>query len=82
MNEWQPIETAPKDGKILLGGGTKPWVTCGWWDSEFRMEINEEKQCLDYTGAWTDGTVESWGMEENTELHPTHWQPLPEPPTT
>lgn len=31
--EWQPIETAPKDGRdILVMDGD--WLTIGWWSGE------------------------------------------------
>lgn len=31
--EWQPIETAPKDGaRILIGRVGHPWVFSAWWN--------------------------------------------------
>lgn len=71
---WKPIESAPKDGtRVLLAdpieGGHE--MSVGWW----RPYINDSDDA-----GWMDGTVESWAYEENTILHPTHWQPLPAPP--
>lgn len=82
MGEWQPIETAPKDGTwiVLLipkscqdSNRPKPWVE---------------------TARWVEDHIESWDqIDENTKRRkfndyshwscyetPTHWQPLPEPP--
>lgn len=67
MTEWQPIETAPKDADIQLGG--PGWVRHGYWDKYEKVH-----------GAWTSGRVSSWGYEEVELLDPTHWMPLPEPP--
>lgn len=66
MSEWKPIETAPKDGAIVMlywptlsitrypAVGTNHNDGCGW------DLINDR----DYG-----------------EVFPTHWMPLPEPPT-
>lgn len=70
MSEWQPIETAPKDGTRILGYGmvafeTKPsMATVRWADTydEWNCDPNE---CSEYS-------------PEKCEL--THWMPLPEPP--
>jgi hypothetical protein len=61
---WQPIESAPKDGKWILV----------WWPTV--TDVPFVGYCIN--GQWraaTDG--DSWpGMEG-----PTHWQPLPAPPS-
>ena len=68
MSTWQPIETAPKDGRPILAYGhialsnhaigVVVWSeTYGLWDAE-----NDPDQ-----GPW--------------DSKPTHWMPLPEPPT-
>lgn len=73
MTEWQPIETAPKDGTGILVYGlpsdiegvrfTSPGVHAAYWDSI------DSAFCL--KGA-------SW---LGPFIKPTHWQPLPEPPS-
>lgn len=69
--EWQPIETAPKDGTPVII--TRHDETWGWvlgWGEYFQQ-----------------GKIVGWvsrGFREPPgELglaHPTHWMPLPEPP--
>ena len=62
--DWQPIETAPKDGTVVLG--------CCY---------------LDYLNEWIIVCVKffkgqfvaSWNNSDDAD--PTHWQPLPKPPT-
>lgn len=74
MREWQPIETAPMDGKRVLlyqpteGGSYGPnpdndtdyYIFTGWWDGEKWL-------CAEY---------------EALSKEPTHWQPEPPPPST
>lgn len=69
MAEWQPIETAPKDGSrmllpftdangrtsVIVGGYDNHWTGKCWVISEVRFQRPVD---------WT----------------PTHWMPLPEPP--
>jgi hypothetical protein len=75
---WMPIETAPKDEVILLAGDN---VLChGWWESDFHTEWDNEKDEPINIGAWTNGIVSDWGMQETVELKPTHWMPLPAAP--
>lgn len=65
--DWQPIETAPKDGtEVILYVADFDSVTTGWYSSR--------------TGLWPrhdefteDGDACNIGL-------PTHWMPLPEPP--
>jgi hypothetical protein len=80
---WQPIGTAPKDGTpILLASpvGNETRISVGFWDAEFALGWDEAAERSSWRSAWTDGTVASFSYEEYTELHPTHWRPLPDPP--
>jgi hypothetical protein len=67
--EWQPIETAPKDREILLYGGD---IHEGFWDE---LDFNE------FSGTpimgWNFGTADI----DPTNFEPTHWMPLPRPPS-
>ena len=63
---WQPIETAPKDGgtMILWEPSLNDKVTTGYW----------YKNIL----SWRDG---DWWIEGGQITgQPTHWMPFPEPP--
>lgn len=70
MEEWKPIETAPKDGVwVLLGRSDWDKPHIGIWTEYAPMED------------WNmpDPRWEKDG--EGLPLHgPTHWMPLPEPP--
>jgi hypothetical protein len=70
MSQWQPIETAPKDGTRILAYcpnhpdvGSITRVT--WW-----------RQAKDGHG------FIGWGEFNEQYWPPTHWMPLPAPPTT
>jgi hypothetical protein len=69
---WQPIETAPKDGSLIVladysgfreRGKDGMWIATGCW---LAPESDLEK------GRW-------WDRIEYLYT-PTHWMPLPEPP--
>lgn len=62
--EWQPIETAPKDGRLILIA--KEDATN--WHNVF-------------VAYWDDETVEFKFHREGYVRNPTHWMPLPPPPT-
>ena len=68
--EWQPIETAPKDGTVVL-----VWYNNGIKDhSPLSSHVRK--------AAWIDD-AEFWqidGVGGNIEHIPTHWMPLPNPP--
>ena len=76
---WQPIETAPRDGTwILLAGGR---VEYGWYAEQPPLVVgqytNDGPGGLDdwqWHFAWYDGGY------YGEYIGPTHWQPLPEPP--
>ena len=67
-NEWQPIETAPKDGTWILV--YKPFNLYGFDDSEWYVDK--------YIVRWAD---ECWNISmDDIVVYPTHWMPLPNPP--
>lgn len=75
--QWQPIETAPKDGtRILLckqAGYGIAWAGLGYWFN--REPCPHDPPCK--PGAhlgWTDGL--------DTYSTPTHWMPLPDIPVS
>lgn len=65
--EWQPIETAPKDGTEILG--------CIAWSKKFKTSV-----CLWRRSRYGGpaGYFARRGTYEQVNL--THWMPLPEPP--
>lgn len=67
LTEWQPIETAPKDGtQILLAGVCQaPSIDAG--------ESSVVK------GYWTDFNTGGW-VWYGAAMDFTHWMPLPTPP--
>ena len=78
MSEWQPIETAPKDGTWVLvysaeairdeDGGRKIAV------AQYTDDLNGRKGVWHWQFAWYDGGYYGW--VDNV----THWMPLPEAP--
>lgn len=65
MSEWMPIETAPKDGTPILVWNGD-YLSMSFWNKTYKQ--------------WPDLTDQ--GSEENAfDDAPTHWMPLPEPPT-
>ena len=84
MNQWQPIETAPKDGTTIIIGwrDEKAWQQrMGAWDSEHSFKWNDETDESESEGAWSDGAVDDWAYQETYSYPATHWMPCPEPPT-
>lgn len=66
MNDWQPIETAPKNGTHVLlyhKGGS---IASGRWGKPFHMWLSS------YRPSDTECDLET--------PQPTHWMPLPPPP--
>ena len=76
MTDWQPIETAPRDGTwILLTGGSIEYS----WDGDSQPAAVVGQYAIALTTerwqfAWYDGGY------YGEYVDPTHWMPLPEPP--
>lgn len=65
--EWQPIETAPKDGKYYLLYKNGRINNARWRDGTW----GGEGWCYEMAENIANG---------HTKNMPTHWMPLPEPP--
>ncbi|NHN93860.1 hypothetical protein [Acetobacter sicerae] len=62
---WKSIDLAPKDGsRVFVHCGE--FCTIAWWDNDMD----------DGNGAWTDGLVADWGMQEMREILPVWFIPL------
>jgi hypothetical protein len=67
--EWQPIETAPRDGTAFLG--------VFQWQGESETEVHECE--------WCDGRgffVRPYDEMPDKDSQPVFWMPLPRPPTS
>lgn len=70
--EWQPIDTAPKDGRlILVGNETGVWVAC--YDAIFPSGYRP-------SNPWRSMLLNHDHIRRNHSLEPTHWMPLPKAP--
>lgn len=72
MGDWQPIETAPKDGTEIL--------VCVSYNLGCEEDGYETK-------TWVDWALEPYVWPQfrdriDIPFPPTHWMPLPSPPTT
>ena len=74
MTDWQPIETAPKDGKFFLGAKNLG-VGYGW--SRYICSWSECKKSFGSQFGIPEGGIWYPLNEKNT---PSHWMSLPEPP--
>lgn len=83
MGEWQPIETAPKDGTEILAIYDGRRVICRW-DSV----LHKDNQMWVASIPLSERTVVPMGPEFDVngdsipwgKRGPKIWQPLPEPP--
>lgn len=77
MSEWKTIDTAPQDGTPILG-----------WSADFGARQTASRTYTPGSPGHAQGRTDRWWdwVEEyaNTahRWHPTHWQPLPSPPST
>ena len=73
---WQPIDTAPKDGTPILGWDGEHIAICYWYQYKLQSLFRSRR----VSGGWYLSTT--GGMQEDSgSWLPTHWQPLPAPPT-
>lgn len=74
MMEWQPIETAPKDGtKVLLA----------YASGNYRVIVSEWMTLETLKNGKTQSRSEYWvtpWVRMDSDPQPTHWMPIPDPP--
>lgn len=67
--DWQPIDTAPRDGTVVLGSG--------WYDGG-RTSISRMRAITMKFASntwWRDNCGAGWTVQ----CDPTHWMPFAEP---
>ena len=81
-SEWQPIETAPKDGTLIRIGWKFPedaemqeWFVMRWG------HIQKNGLFPNAVGMWVAPDASMTWNDEDKDGAPTHWQHLPSPPT-
>lgn len=72
VGKWQPIETAPKDEIRVIVCTDGGFVTTARWVPKFSKNHYD----FDAPGWFSDS------LQDRLFSEPTHWQPLPSPPTT
>lgn len=74
MSEWQPITTAPRDeDPVLIYDPNAHHDGNGFAVASFQPPIPEQKMGEAWLGC---DELSNW-----VEYHPTHWMPLPPPPS-
>lgn len=70
--EWLPIESAPRDEKIMVYSERWGIVAPAYW--------SEDKYARKPSPYWTHYGEHLWGKRDARANQPTHWMPLPQPP--
>lgn len=79
-DQWQPIETAPKDGTVVLVTNGKESSFASWLTEDDIQDLDFEDDDL------TEGFYEATDHHKHYDVfyfkfdQPTHWMPLPNPP--
>jgi hypothetical protein len=69
MSDWQPIETAPKDGTAILA----------YYPDKAGFTARQDVVPVFWSG-WGGGVWENSTSGGKPFQQPTHWMPLPGPP--
>jgi hypothetical protein len=78
--QWQPIETAPKDGTVVdlwvkeSNGVAERWSDC-CWDNRFNEHARKRSE-MEFVDGWWSGSCPIGYSGETV----SHWMPLPPPP--
>lgn len=88
---WQPIETAPKDGTVVdlwiagdFGEHGERRADAYWGrPSHICGEAGSYCDCCPSYDGWVDSTFNHYlNGDDGLGEEPTHWRPLPTPPST
>ena len=78
MSNWQPIETAPKDGTHIIGYEPPCMKTGGvigvFWLKPYKRKFLDMGE-VNMGGQWR------YSVHDQVVAEPTYWMPLPKPPT-
>lgn len=77
MSDWQPIETAPRDGTTVLLWWRREELDVAYWACGVWREFGDGSR------GWMGESFHASAPETWTRLlgeRPTHWMPLPTPP--
>jgi hypothetical protein len=77
MSEWQLIETAPKDGTLII---LFPNWRIAWWESGDEQWMYDAVSVEFDNGRPVINENSRKGFYCRYAKDPTHWMPLPEPP--
>jgi hypothetical protein len=77
MTEWQPIETAPRQGRYLVWGGIIRSDAFSDYTNKYIVLV--EVDCDDDLEPICFSVADSEYYSPSIE-NPTHWMPLPKPP--
>ena len=79
--EWQPIETAPKDGTLIILWNSTKGLNRAYFGS-WRVDSSEEHLEDSSLANWFDDSYDDFSLGYSSlPLNPTHWMPLPPPPS-
>lgn len=75
MSEWRTIDSAPRDGRriVLYIPSVSPYIPAKVVTGRF--------DCRDIRPYFTNDSERLVGARHTRKHQPTHWMPLPEPPT-
>lgn len=81
-DQWQPIETAPKDGTEILGVFSRDY---GYQEKPtvygpYTVRFRDGKWVSSWDGSEVIRSQTDFGTEYEDVMDPTHWQPIPAPP--
>jgi hypothetical protein len=71
--QWLPIESAPKNGRVILTWDGVNMSLCNWANCS---EVWEQEERMGWSSGYDCSTM------SHDKEYPTHWIPLPNPPTS